>query len=127
MGFLYFIVERKKPQPQTMAPAKTATKKAKQPKSASQGDSKRRTKAKDQSRGVTNGSIRRLARRGGCKRLASNVYEQARQLLKNFVSSVMGDTHALMDVNQERPAKTVSVQHVLYALRKRGCTMYVSA
>ena len=75
-------------------------------------------------RGITKGSIRRLARRGGVKRLASNVYDKARDILRKFVEEVMKDTHALMEVRENCPARTVRLDHVLYALKKRGRTLY---
>ena len=90
------------------------------------GSQKRKGAKSNKGRGITKGSIRRLARRGGCKRLASSVYDEAREILRNFVEQVMKDTHALMEVRENAPAKTVRVEHILYALKKRGRTLYVS-
>ena len=83
-------------------------------------------KSASNQRGITKGSIRRLARRGGCKRLASSVYDEARNILRTFVEQVMKDTHALMEVREKAPAKTVRVEHILYALKKRGRTLYIA-
>lgn len=38
--------------------------------------------------GITKGDLRRLARRGGVKRLSTNIYEEARTALKMFLSDV---------------------------------------
>ena len=77
-------------------------------------------------RGVTKGSIRRMARRGGCKRLAASVYDEARELLSDFVTSILKDAQALMQVKEHNAPKTMRVEHILYALKKRGRTMYIS-
>eukprot|EP01062_Namystynia_karyoxenos_P034114 TRINITY_DN25030_c0_g1_i6.p4 TRINITY_DN25030_c0_g1~~TRINITY_DN25030_c0_g1_i6.p4 ORF type:complete len:111 (+),score=31.84 TRINITY_DN25030_c0_g1_i6:68-400(+) len=83
---------------------------------------------------ITKGSIRRLARRGGCKRVAANVYDEARAVLQRFVSSLMKDSFALLaygtsdaaNPNGSSKVKTVKLSHVLYALKSRGRQMYVA-
>jgi histone H4 len=75
-------------------------------------------------RGITKGSIRKLARRGGCKRLASNVYDEARTILKSFVDNVMADTSALIQMTGR---KTVRAADILFALKKQGRTLYAVA
>ena len=39
-------------------------------------------------KGVTKGDIRRLARRGGVKRVSANIYEEVRSVLKRHLESV---------------------------------------
>ena len=109
-----------------MAPAKSAKGKSVSAADRKTGSQKRKGAKDNKGRGITKGSIRRLARRGGCKRLASSVYDEAREILRSFVEGVMKDTHALMEVREARPALIVNVQHILYALKKRGRTLYVS-
>ena len=82
---------------------------------------------------ITKGSIRRLARRGGCKRVAANVYDEARAVLHRFVSSLMKDSFALLAYGTSdafnpvlSKVRTVKLSHVLYALKSRGRQMYVA-
>ncbi|KAK4574482.1 Histone H4 [Recurvomyces mirabilis] len=43
---------------------------------------------RDNLQGVTRGDIRRLARRGGVKRISGNIYEEVRVTLKQFLEKV---------------------------------------
>ncbi|SPC62034.1 uncharacterized protein UHOD_12180 [Ustilago sp. UG-2017b] len=40
---------------------------------------------------ITKNSIRRLARRGGCKRIAGTVYEETRFILRDFLARTVKD------------------------------------
>ncbi|RKO84073.1 histone H4, partial [Blyttiomyces helicus] len=71
--------------------------------------------------GVTKPAIRRLARRGGVKRISSSCYEDVRAALKTFLQSVLKDTVAYVE---HRRAKTVTTMDVLYALKRQNKTMY---
>ena len=42
--------------------------------------------------GITKPAIRRLARRGGVKRISSFIYDDTRQVLKGFLESVVKDS-----------------------------------
>ena len=113
-----------------MAPAKTSgskgksvTSKSKTP-AAKKGGGKRAPGAFTGGRGITKGSIRKIARRGGCRRLASNVYDEARTILKGFVDSVMADTSILLEMTGR---KTVRAVDILFALKKQGRTLYAVA
>ena len=70
---------------------------------------------------ITKGSIRRIARRGGCRRIAANVYDEARVMINKFVENVMDDAVAILEMTSRR---TVRVGDVLYALRKQDHTLY---
>jgi hypothetical protein len=48
----------------------------------------RRRVRTDNIQGITKGDLRRLARRGGVKRMSSDVYTQARVYLKEFLTEV---------------------------------------
>ena len=48
-----------------------------------------RKQLKDCIQGISSASIRRMARRGGVKRISGVVYEEARGALKNFVQNVL--------------------------------------
>lgn len=53
---------------------------------------KHRTKEKDVLTGITKPAIRRLARRGGVKRISSTIYPQTREVLKAFLDVVIRDS-----------------------------------
>lgn len=87
------------------------------------GASNKRQKktVKDGVKGITRGAIRRLARRGGVKRISSEIYEEVRKTLKSFVEGVVRDACAYCEYSRK---KTVSCADVVNALRKRGKILY---
>ena len=70
---------------------------------------------------VSQGSIRRLARRGGVKRIAGPVYGEIRSCIRSFTDGVVRDATAYTEHAKRR---TVSVQDIVAALRKRGRAIY---
>jgi histone H4 len=46
---------------------------------------------RDNIQGITKPAIRRLARRGGVKRISAMIYEETRGVLKSFLESVIRD------------------------------------
>ena len=73
----------------------------------------------------TSGNSRRGAQLvGGCKRLASSVYDEARTILTSFVNNVMADTSVLLEMTGR---KTVRAADILFALKKQGRTLYAVA
>merc|ERR1712093_44853 len=62
---------------------------------------------------VSQGSIRRLARRGGVKRIAGPVYGEVRDVLRRFVDGVVRDATAY---TEHAKHKTVSVQDIIASL-----------
>jgi histone H4 len=84
--------------------------------------SKRQKKAlTDNIRGITKGSVRRLARRGGVKRISGLMYEEVRGILKGFVEGVVRDSTAY---TEHAKRKTVTALDVVHALKKRGRMLY---
>ena len=56
------------------------------------GGAKRHRKIlRDNIQGITKPAIRRLARRGGVKRISAMIYEETRGVLKTFLESVIRD------------------------------------
>eukprot|EP01060_Flectonema_neradi_P031739 TRINITY_DN48_c0_g1_i1.p1 TRINITY_DN48_c0_g1~~TRINITY_DN48_c0_g1_i1.p1 ORF type:complete len:105 (+),score=26.05 TRINITY_DN48_c0_g1_i1:146-460(+) len=88
------------------------------------GSTKRNKNLKKGPKSITKGSIRRIARRGGCRRLAGSVYDEARDILTTFVGNVMNDTAALLEMTGR---KTVRASDILFALKKQGRTLYAVA
>lgn len=57
------------------------------------GGAKRHRKIlRDNIQGITKPAIRRLARRGGVKRISAMIYEETRGVLKSFLESVIRDS-----------------------------------
>jgi histone H4 len=90
---------------------------------AAKGASTKRQKKvlRENVRGISKGAIRRLARRGGVKRISSEVYEEVRKTLKSFVEAVVRDATAY---TEHAKRKTVTALDVVNALRKRGKVLY---
>ena len=71
--------------------------------------------------GVTKPAIRRLARRGGVKRISGLIYEEVRGVLKVFLENVIRDS---VTYTEHARRKTVSAKDVVYALKQQGRTLY---
>ena len=67
--------------------------------------------------GVTNPALKRLARRGGVKRINAAVYDTARRALRDFLRRVVADTVVLTEYASRR---TVVLQDVILALKRNG-------
>jgi len=66
---------------------------AKGGKGLGKGGAKRHRKPlRDQIQGITKPAIRRLARRGGVKRISGTIYEETRSVLKAFLEHLIKDT-----------------------------------
>lgn len=71
--------------------------------------------------GITKPAIRRLARRGGVKRISSLVYDETRNVLKGFLENVVRDA---VTYTEHAKRKTVTALDVVYALKRQGKTLY---
>jgi len=71
--------------------------------------------------GITKPAIRRLARRGGVKRISSYIYDDTRMVLKSFLDSVVKDS---VTYTEHARRKTVTAMDVVYALKRLGRTIY---
>ncbi len=86
------------------------------------GGAKRHRKVlRDNIQGITKPAIRRLARRGGVKRIASGIYEEIRGILKQFLENVIRDS---VTYCEHARRKTVTSLDVVYALKRQGKTIY---
>jgi histone H4 len=70
---------------------------------------------------VSQGSIRRLARRAGVKRISAPVYADVRSVLQSFVEKTVRDAAALAEHAKKR---TLSAAIIVQALRKQGKSIY---
>mmetsp|Transcript_42972 Transcript_42972/g.97758 ORF Transcript_42972/g.97758 Transcript_42972/m.97758 type:complete len:141 (+) Transcript_42972:378-800(+) len=71
--------------------------------------------------GITKPAIRRLARRGGVKRISGLIYEETRSVLKVFLENVIRDA---VTYTEHARRKTVTAMDVVYALKRQGRTLY---
>ncbi|KAK7265263.1 hypothetical protein RJT34_32881 [Clitoria ternatea] len=88
------------------------------------GGAKRHRKVlRDNIQGITKPAIRRLARRGGVKRISGLIYEETRGVLKIFLENVIRDA---VTYTEHARRKTVTAMDVVYALKRQGRTLYVT-
>jgi len=78
-------------------------------------------RTKPTSEGITKPAIRRLARRGGVKRISSFIYDDTRQVLKSFLENIVRDA---VTYTEHARRKTVTAMDVVYALKRQGRTLY---
>ncbi|MAA50184.1 MAG: hypothetical protein CMP83_08415 [Gammaproteobacteria bacterium] len=85
------------------------------------GGAKRHRKVlRDNIQGITKPAIRRLARRGGVKRISGLIYEETRGILKVFLENVIRDA---VTYTEHARRKTVTAMDVVYALKRQGRTL----
>lgn len=80
-----------------------------------------RTTLRQNVQGITNPGIRRLARRGGVKRISRQIYDDSRAALKVFLEGIIRDSVTYMEHARR---KTVTALDVVYALKRSGRTLY---
>ena len=85
------------------------------------GAKRHRKVLRDNIQGITKPAIRRLARRGGVKRISGLIYEETRGVLKVFLENVVRDA---VTYTEHARRKTVTALDVVYALKRQGRTLY---
>lgn len=96
--------------------------KSKGGKGLGKGGTRRHRKAlRDNIQGITNSSIRRLARRGGVNRINGLIYEETRGILKGFLEKLISDAARYTELAHR---KTITSMDVVYALKLNGHTLY---
>ncbi|CAM6090689.1 unnamed protein product [Calypogeia fissa] len=86
------------------------------------GTAKRHRKVlRDNIEGIRKPAIRRLARRGGVKRLSGLIYEETRGVLRVFLVNTVKDAVVYMEHSKR---KTVTSMDVVYSLKRKGKTFY---
>ncbi|KAF7300519.1 hypothetical protein HMN09_00936400 [Mycena chlorophos] len=89
------------------------------------GGAKRHRKIlRDNIQGITKPAIRRLARRGGVKRISGLIYEETRGVLKIFLENVIRDS---VTYTEHAKRKTVTALDVVYALKRSGLGWFTAA
>ncbi|KAL2066497.1 hypothetical protein VTL71DRAFT_2568 [Oculimacula yallundae] len=85
------------------------------------GSKRYRKVVKDTIQGVTKGDIRRLARRGGVKRISGGIYDEVRSTLKDRLTLILKDAVTILEYQNR---KTVTVMDVVFALKRLGRPIY---
>jgi|UniRef100_A0A914DYW8 histone H4 len=85
------------------------------------GAKRHRKVLRDNIAGITKPAIRRLARRGGVKRISGLIYNEIRQVLKVFLERIVKDSIAYCEHVHRR---TITAMDVVYALKRHGRTLY---
>lgn len=76
---------------------------------------------RDSIQGITKPAIKRLARRGGVKRISGLVYEETRGVLRIFLETVIRDS---VTYCEHARRKTITAMDVVYALKRQGKSLY---
>lgn len=76
---------------------------------------------RDTVNGIRKPEIRRLARRGGVKRISGEVYKETRDMLKLFLDDIVRDA---IRYTEHARRRTVSTLDVVAAMRRRGRPIY---
>uniref|UniRef100_UPI00398F8D53 histone H4-like n=1 Tax=Pristiophorus japonicus TaxID=55135 RepID=UPI00398F8D53 len=76
---------------------------------------------RDNIQGIIKPAIRRLARRGGVKRISVHIYEETRGVLKVFLENIIMDS---VTYTEQAKHKTVTAMNMVYALKRQGRTLY---
>ena len=110
------------PPPRTPPQQSNMSGRGKGGKGLGKGGAKRHRKVlRDNIQGITKPAIRRLARRGGVKRISGLIYEETRGVLKVFLENVIRDS---VTYTEHARRKTVTALDVVYALKRQGKTLY---
>jgi histone H4 len=70
---------------------------------------------------LTRNDIRRLARRGGVKRISGEIYPFVRDVLREFLDKIIQDT---IVYTEHANRVTVTTNDVVLALKRHGRTIY---
>jgi histone H4 len=76
---------------------------------------------RDAIKGITKPAIRRLARRGGVKRINGLIYEETRDSLKSFLDQIIKD---MVTYVEHARRQTATVADVVHSLKKNGRFFY---
>ncbi|KAK6515252.1 hypothetical protein TWF506_007595 [Arthrobotrys conoides] len=85
------------------------------------GPLRHRKVLRDNIQGITRPAIRRIARRGGVKRISASIYEEIRGVIKNYLETIL---KSCVMYTEHARRKTVTTTDVIHALKIRGRTLY---
>ncbi|EFJ50546.1 histone H4, partial [Volvox carteri f. nagariensis] len=76
---------------------------------------------RDNIQGISKPAIRRLARRGGVKRISGLIYEEVRSVLRSILEDILRDA---LTYTEHSHRVTVHVMDVIHALKRQGRVLY---
>jgi len=82
---------------------------------------KRHRQKRDNLESISNPGLRRLARRGGVVRASKDVFNETREILREFVDTVVKDSVMLCESSKR---KTVVVNDVMYSLKRNDAALF---
>lgn len=85
------------------------------------GAKRHQHKYRDTIAGITKPAIRRLARRGGVKRISGTVYDETRSVLRQFLKTIIYDAYCYAEHCKR---KTITAMDVVQSLKRNGKTLY---
>ena len=77
--------------------------------------------SKDVILGITKPAIRRLARRGGVKRISALIYDETRMVIRQFLENAIKDAIVYADHARR---KTITAMDIVYSLKRQGRCLY---
>ncbi len=75
---------------------------------------------KDNIFGITKPAIRRLARRGGVKRISAQIYEETRGILGIYIRLIMGPAVTYLEY---KGTMTMTPEEIVYSLKFQSSTV----
>lgn len=78
-------------------------------------------KRNDKNTTLSRGGIRRLARRGGVKRISDSIYSEVRDFVDYFLNNILKNAATLTEGSKR---KTITALDIIYALKQNGRTIY---
>ncbi|EAS27983.3 histone H4 [Coccidioides immitis RS] len=85
-----------------------------------------RKQSRDNIIGITRPAIRRLARRGGVKRIQKSIYDTAREVLLDRLRMIIRQIVEVLESggSSSKTRKTVTTEDVVYVLQRIGSRIY---
>lgn len=80
-----------------------------------------RKRIKTNGNNASKGSVKKLARKGGIKRINSMIHESLNLKMRSFLEEIIKSSIAYMELARR---KTLMPRDVVYALKKKGITLY---
>ncbi|KAF3179679.1 Histone H4 [Orbilia oligospora] len=85
------------------------------------GAKRHRKVLRDNIQGITRPAIRRIARRGGVKRISASIYAEVRTVIKTYLETIL---ESCVAYTEHARRKTVTTTDVVHALKIKGRTIY---
>lgn len=85
------------------------------------GKDPKRYTTKEPQAGITKASLRRLARRGGVKRINADVYVEVHRDHDEFIERILADA---IQYTLHARRKTIMPQDIMFSLKRNNATVY---